>query len=292
LPVRFPENVVALYSDDYLRAVIAGGHRGVAKAKEKLLRALQVCIDNHAINPQNPSQKVLSVVPPELQTELDRGVIYWYGYHQRSGAPILWLHLGAISKIPPAHQLSFERLCLLLLEMAIREFIPPFLRPERFVLVANGKGLGLTDLHLSFIKSFADLITVAYPDRLEAFYIGPTTAFVRLLFTLMQPLLPERVVAKVHPMKHPHTELVGCVPEHEIPTFFHGKFQHPSYRVGGSSGSDSNTGIANNNNNSNSNNNVTAASLRPLPPSDTSQSRLSLEEMRRTMSALMVRQQS
>lgn len=95
-----------------------------------------------------------------------------------------------------------------------------------FAVVANTKGLGFAHINASFAKMMLKLITTGYPDRLGALYAGPVNMALRSIYSLLSPLMPVNLSAKINLMGTPKSTLesvcgVGCVPD-----FFDGTFLH------------------------------------------------------------------
>ena len=49
-----------------------------------------------------------------------------------------------------------------------------------------------------FPQQLLDTLQRGYPDRLYALVVGPTNWVVRALFSMLSPLMPQRLRAKIH----------------------------------------------------------------------------------------------
>jgi len=149
------------------------------------------------------------------------GSLYWRGYdkHRR---PILWVH-------PPRK--DWKRLDLdgeVELHVSIIEYGISIMPPgvSTFTVVANTKGLGFAHINASFAKMMLKLITTGYPDRLGALYAGPVNMALRSIFSLLSPLMPQNLAAKVNLVGSMAATLSDvCGPE-AVPDFFDGPRDH------------------------------------------------------------------
>ena len=83
-----------------------------------------------------------------------------------------------------------------------------------FVLVADTYNLGMKEIDIKLMKGMlrnvlmrwvgrqssdieSDNGNSGYPDRLHALYAGPVNMVVKMLFKLLSPIIPERLLAKV-----------------------------------------------------------------------------------------------
>jgi len=99
-----------------------------------------------------------------------------------------------------------------------------------FTLIADTNGLGMTDFDIGLMQGLISLVTSTYPDRMEAFYAGPINFVVRMMYKLLSPALPSRLVAKIHLMNNPKQNLTDRLLDEDIPDFFKGPSHHPTYK--------------------------------------------------------------
>lgn len=95
-----------------------------------------------------------------------------------------------------------------------------------FSVVANTKGLGFAHINASFAKMMLNLITTGYPDRLGALYAGPVNMALRSIYSILSPLMPMNLTAKINLMGSPKTCLESVVDDTDIPNFFDGACSH------------------------------------------------------------------
>jgi hypothetical protein len=66
-----------------------------------------------------------------------------------------------------------------------------------------------------------------YPDRLGALYAGPVNIAVKVIFAMLSPLMPKRLVNKINLMNKPSTQLCAALGNPDsLPTFLGGTATH------------------------------------------------------------------
>jgi len=218
LLVEYPEATDVLYTDSYLSSVLSAPDRSFERSVDKLKKCLS----------WRREFKVNEIQPDLIQKEMNNQSLYWFGYDIYNH-PIIWVRpkFKNYKKLDVQKELKMH---VLFIETAIAKMMPR--DTNTFTLIADTNGLGMTDFDIGLMQGLINLVTSTYPDRMEAFYAGPINFVVRMMYKLLSPALPSRLVAKIHLMNNPKQNLLDRLLEEDIPEFFKGPCHHPTFKDG------------------------------------------------------------
>eukprot|EP01104_Vermistella_antarctica_P021117 TRINITY_DN9347_c0_g1_i1.p1 TRINITY_DN9347_c0_g1~~TRINITY_DN9347_c0_g1_i1.p1 ORF type:complete len:612 (+),score=119.93 TRINITY_DN9347_c0_g1_i1:141-1976(+) len=215
LEEEFGREVVAAFSNSYLKRVMAVPGRSLERSLLKMQVALRWRIEFGASD----------VTAEMVQAQLNCGSMYWHGV-DKNGQPLLWVR----PKLKDYKNLDVVKeiqLVVLFAEDAMRMSKENDLDIDSFTLIANTGGLGFGEFDIGLMKGLMELLTMAYPDRLEVMYCGPVNWALKCIHKLLSPLLPANVNKKIHLMGNPRKELLDVLSPDAVPTFFKGPAVHP-----------------------------------------------------------------
>ena len=214
----YPE--ISDFEDSYIQSVMDVKGRSFEQSIEKFRKVLEWR------NSQNVDGIVVAA-GEGVMAQLCEEALYMYGY-DRNGHPLFWVrpHLKDYKKMDVEKEIIVH---ILLLELGIKS-LPKGM--TTFVLVAETGKLGMRDFSPALMKGLINLLTSGYPDRLEGLYAGPINFVVRMMYKVLSPIVPARLLSKVHLMDSLKSHLKESMP---IPEKYVDE-PHPSFVVQGENG--------------------------------------------------------
>ena len=160
---------------------------------------------------------------PALQRVLNNDGYYLYGYTY-DGRPVVWFFVASRDRRIETGDLSKQQLMLFM--EAMSRSCPPGVTD--CVAVNMTRGVSRHNVDLRAELELQQLFEIAFPDRLHQLYLVGANAFVRFLFRVAAPLMPRRVVAKMHMVssKGAFNTLSSIMPPEIIPDYLGGPCAH------------------------------------------------------------------
>ena len=204
---------ISQYQDDYIQSVLDVKGRSFDQTVQKFRKILS----------WRTSQDVDGIIKRRgegVMRQLCEGCLYMYGYTD-DGHPLFWVkpHLKDYKRLDVEKEIIVH---ILMLELGIKS-LPTGI--NTFVLVAEAGKLGMRDFSPALMKGLINLLTSGYPDRLEGLYAGPINFVVRMIYKALSPVVPARLLSKVHLVDSMTSQLKEIVPAKYV------EEPHPSFVV-------------------------------------------------------------
>ena len=197
---EFGREGISQYQDDYIQSVIDVPTRSFEQSVQKFRKILGWRTTNNV-------DGIIKAQGEGIMRQLCEGCLYMYGYNAE-GHPLFWVkpHLKDYKRLDVEKEIIVH---ILMLELGIKS-LPTGI--NTFVLVAEAGKLGMRDFSPALMKGLINLLTSGYPDRLEGLYAGPINFVVRMIYKALSPIVPARLLSKVHLVDSMTSQLKEIIP--------------------------------------------------------------------------------